>query len=86
MLTLNLSDQPSHDLTLGIAGFSYADLYCPQRLRDLSEAFYASLDQVETEVAAQFAAYRAAKGEGYSQKDESNLLVKVAPQTAGTIR
>ncbi len=79
MAILNFSDPTTHDLTLGIAGFSYADLYNPQRLRDLTEAFYAAVELAEPEIGVQFKAYRITKGEGYSQKDESNLLVKVVP-------
>ena len=33
--------EPQHTMSLGIAGFSYADLFQPSRLRDLHDAFCA---------------------------------------------
>ncbi len=69
----------TRDFRLGITDFTYADLYQPERLRDLAEAFYQTIEKTDAELSAQFTQYRIAKGEGFTQKDESNLLVKVAP-------
>ena len=35
-----MNDAVRDDFALGIAGFSFADLYEPRRLRDLHEAFW----------------------------------------------
>jgi NADPH-dependent glutamate synthase beta subunit-like oxidoreductase/NAD(P)H-flavin reductase len=67
------------DFPLGADGFTYADLYRPARLRDLAEVFYAELNSRDAELHGKLRAYIAAEGEGYTQKDESDILVNAAP-------
>ncbi len=64
---------------LGIGDFSYHDLYNADRLGQLSQLFHDQLAQADSELSIAFASYREARGSGYSQRDESNLLVRVAP-------
>ena len=65
---------------LGIAGFSYADLYDSHRLQALSECFDASLAAECPELHAEFVAYRASQGEGMQPEQISDLLVRAAPK------
>jgi NADPH-dependent glutamate synthase beta subunit-like oxidoreductase/NAD(P)H-flavin reductase len=72
-------DQSEHNFALGLAGFTYADLYQPARLSHLAEEFYLALEEADRETAREFARYTAAQGAGFSKREESNLLVRVAP-------
>jgi NADPH-dependent glutamate synthase beta subunit-like oxidoreductase/NAD(P)H-flavin reductase len=65
---------------LGIAGFSYADLYDSKRLQTLSECFDASLASECPVLHAEFLAYRASQGEGMAPEQISDLLVRTAPK------
>ena len=71
------------NLTLGIAGFRYPDLYDYDRLRDLSHEFDESLRAQSAELFEKFDRYRlamqsgAAHG-GLTPPDESALLIEVS--------
>lgn len=66
-------------LTLGISGFSYADLYEPERLKDLSDVFDATVRDHDPTLFAEFERYRACLGEGMPAEQISGILVKMAP-------
>jgi len=66
-------------LTLGISGFSYADLYEPERLKDLSDVFDATVRDHDPALFAEFERYRACQGEGMRPEEVSDVLVKMAP-------
>jgi NADPH-dependent glutamate synthase beta subunit-like oxidoreductase/NAD(P)H-flavin reductase len=76
-----MSSQLQHDtLTeLGIAGFRYADLYNPSRLRDLTLAFDRHAQAQNPDLFEAFQAYRACRGDGMAPEQVSDLLVKMAP-------
>ncbi|MHB8416560.1 MAG: FAD-dependent oxidoreductase [Myxococcales bacterium] len=70
-------------LTLGIEGFTYADLHRPERLAALSEAFDASLRAADPALWQRFERYRDAENgrglpHGLDRPAESRLLVEVA--------
>src|SRR5215475_570585 len=67
------------ELVLGIDGFTYADLYIPQRLEKLTEVFYDTVAAVDPDLHKEFSDYRQVRGVGYADKTESNLIVKMAP-------
>lgn len=69
----------SSALTLGISGFSYADLYEPERLKDLSDVFDATVRDHDPALFAEFERYRACRGEGMPAEQISEILVKMAP-------
>jgi len=75
----------NHDFSLGIPGFSYSDLYKPEKLKDLCEAFYAELARTDAGLHAALTQYIGARGEGYEKKAESELLVHAAPHLADFI-
>src|SRR5271165_926844 len=52
------------DLRLHEAGFTYADLFSPERLAELTARFDAFFGAADPEGHARFAAYRACKGDG----------------------
>jgi len=65
--------------TLGIGGFTYADLYEPSRLRDLTLAFDRDAQGQDPDLFEAFQTYRNCQGEGLSPERVSDLLVKMAP-------
>ena len=69
----------ANDFTLGIADFTYADLYQPARLNDLLGVFDASVKQHDSAVFEQYAAFREAQGEGYTPEQLSEILVTMGP-------
>src|SRR5689334_4812700 len=66
-------------LTLGIAGFSWADLHKPARLAELHGLFMAGLESAAPEVHARLVAYHACRGEGMTPDAVSNVIVDAAP-------
>ncbi|HEX6183160.1 MAG TPA: FAD-dependent oxidoreductase, partial [Pyrinomonadaceae bacterium] len=72
--------QPPADFELGVEGFTYGDLYRPERLRALAEAFYAEVGRADAALHARLAEYVASRGESLKgTKAESDLLVEAAP-------
>ncbi len=65
--------------TLGIAGFNYADLYDPSRLRDLTLIFDRASQEKDPDLFEEFQTYRNCGGAGMSPEHISELLVKMAP-------
>jgi NADPH-dependent glutamate synthase beta subunit-like oxidoreductase/NAD(P)H-flavin reductase len=66
-------------MPLGIAGFAYADLYDPARLRELLDTFERWFAETAPEAYAEFGAYRACKGEGMSGVARSEAILAAAP-------
>src|SRR5580700_10530405 len=66
-------------MALGIAGFTYADLYDPARLRDLLAVFDEFFAAAAPERFAQFEEYRARKGQGMTPLQQSEALLAAAP-------
>jgi hypothetical protein len=72
--------QLSADFPLGIEGFTYGDLYRPERLRALAEAFYAEVESSDASLHARLAEYVGARGENLKgTRAESELLIEAAP-------
>ena len=67
-------------LTLGLIGFSYGDLYRPDRLKDLSNHFDEGLKHRSPDLYREFEAYRDKLGEGMKPEAISDLLVRLAPE------
>src|SRR5690242_20347318 len=68
-----------HNLTLGIPGFNYSDLYDSARLKDLLDVFDASVERHDSQLHSEFKAYRQNQGEGLSAEAVSDLLVRMGP-------
>src|SRR4051812_34323214 len=66
-------------LTLGIPGFTYADLYSPSRLRDLYERWYDELRADDAALADRYDRWRGGGGDGVGPVELSELLVALAP-------
>jgi NADPH-dependent glutamate synthase beta subunit-like oxidoreductase/NAD(P)H-flavin reductase len=64
---------------LGIAGFSYADLYVPERLGDLLGAFEETLRSDDAELFAEYQRFHHSKGKNLNAVQTSDLLVRTAP-------
>ena len=71
--------QPTEELLLGIDGFSYPDLYKPERLKELADRFYREVDQADPDLGGKFRSYRETRGDGIPALEESDLIVKMAP-------
>ncbi|HYG11813.1 MAG TPA: FAD-dependent oxidoreductase [Pyrinomonadaceae bacterium] len=68
------------DFPLGIAGFHYSDLYRPERLGQLTAAFYAGLQEEDATLYAALEAYIEARGTNLrGTRAESELLIAAAP-------
>ncbi len=68
-----------NNLTLGIANFTYADLYDAAQLQDLSTVFDDSVKYHDADLYEQFTAYRRTQGADLTPEQISQLLVDVAP-------
>jgi len=68
-----------HNLTLGIPGFNYSDLYDSARLKDLLDVFDASVERHDSALHNEFKAYRENQGAGLSAEAVSDLLVRMGP-------
>lgn len=77
-MTIETAPKLAGDFALGIPGFTYASLFDPLRLADLTQVFYTALETADPALAAQFASYRETLGEGMKKQDESELLIRVA--------
>jgi NADPH-dependent glutamate synthase beta subunit-like oxidoreductase/NAD(P)H-flavin reductase len=78
-MTQQLQTSNPSELTLGIPGFAYADLYDTRRLADLLDVFDQSVNAHDPALFTEIAAYRAGKGEGMKPEQISDLLVRQAP-------
>ncbi|HEX8456181.1 MAG TPA: FAD-dependent oxidoreductase [Pyrinomonadaceae bacterium] len=74
------------DFALGIGDFSYVDLYKPERLAELTTAFYAELQRADAVLHASFMEYTAARGANLrGTRGESELLIAVAPHVSSFV-
>jgi NADPH-dependent glutamate synthase beta subunit-like oxidoreductase/NAD(P)H-flavin reductase len=69
-------------MPMGIAGFSYADLHRPERLRDLYGTFCDRVAAQEPELWATWDAYRQAPDAPRSPIERSDLIVRMAPHVS----
>ena len=75
----NLGIMEQNNLTLGIPGFTYPDLYDSSRLKDLLDIFDASVIKHDAELFNRFVAYRQSQGVGLAPEALSDLLVSIGP-------
>jgi hypothetical protein len=61
---------------LGIAGYCYADLYDPAKLKELAEQFYGEVAKADADLGTRYQAYLG--GAEIGPVDESNLLIEVS--------
>ncbi|TPQ28312.1 FAD-dependent oxidoreductase [Methylomonas koyamae] len=78
-MTQQLNTRELTQLTLGIPGFEYKDLYDSKRLADLLTVFDQSVKHHDSALFDEIAAYRACGGDGMKPEDISELLVRTAP-------
>src|SRR6185503_9447037 len=77
---LALQTQTSkNDFELGIVGFKYSDLYDANKLKELAEKFYDEVREQNPVLNDALRAYIEARGEGYEDRVESNILTDAAP-------
>jgi NADPH-dependent glutamate synthase beta subunit-like oxidoreductase/NAD(P)H-flavin reductase len=67
------------ELVLGEPGFTYADLFAPARLAELTRRFDAYFQGADAAAHARFAVYRDVKGEGMGPEEVSEALLAAAP-------
>ncbi len=72
-------------LVLGVPGFSYEDLYVPERLAALHAAFDAWFKVQAPDAYEKFDAYRAVQGDGVGPLEVSNALLAAAPYVGAFI-
>lgn len=79
---------PSSDMPLGVAGFRYADLFVPERLKELYDVFCTELAQNAPDASRAYEAYRASEiGQGarLEPEDVSKALLAVAPHVSAFV-
>jgi NAD(P)H-flavin reductase/NADPH-dependent glutamate synthase beta subunit-like oxidoreductase len=67
------------EIQLGLEGFNYNDLHRPERLKDLADLFYQEVKRQDADLYARLMKYIESAGEGYAQKEESDILLASAP-------
>ena len=67
---------------MGIAGFTYADLHQPSRLRDLYDVFCARVTAADPELWSAWDAYRSDPDAPRPAVERSDLLVRMAPHVS----
>lgn len=72
---IDTNKQNNYDFKLGIDGFTYSDLYKPSRLRELTDVFYKEIKESDEQLYEKLSAYSSARGVGYEQKVESEILI-----------
>jgi NADPH-dependent glutamate synthase beta subunit-like oxidoreductase/NAD(P)H-flavin reductase len=75
---MNQPEKPP-TLTLGVPGFSYADLYRPERLRELHDVFLREVGGVDPDLLRRWDEYRADPDAPRPAPDVSLLYVQMAP-------
>jgi NADPH-dependent glutamate synthase beta subunit-like oxidoreductase/NAD(P)H-flavin reductase len=68
-----------NNITLGIPNFKYADLYAPERLKDLLDVFDSFVKDHDSGLFDKFAEYRNNQGEDMKAQEISDLLVQMGP-------
>src|SRR5689334_6829121 len=69
-------------MPLGIAGFSYAELYVPERLRDLHDLFCRETAAADPELWAEWDVYQSEPDAARSPIAISDLIVRMAPHVS----
>jgi NADPH-dependent glutamate synthase beta subunit-like oxidoreductase/NAD(P)H-flavin reductase len=75
----------SGELSLGVAGFTYPDLFVPARLAALHGVFDAWFEETAPAAYAEFDAYRASKGERMTPLAKSEALLAAAPHVGAFV-
>jgi NADPH-dependent glutamate synthase beta subunit-like oxidoreductase/NAD(P)H-flavin reductase len=79
-----MSDKPTPSaLRLGVPGFTYADLYQPQRLRELHDVFLREVGKDDADLLRRWDEYRADPGAPRPAHEVSLLYVRMAPYLSG---
>ncbi len=74
-----------HSLVLNIPGFSYEDLFLPDRLAALTDVFYAEVNALDPDLFARFDEFRKSGGGDWSDIEISALLVAMAPHLSAFV-
>ena len=74
-----------HNFELGIAGFTFADLFDAVKLKELAETFYAEVSDSDDVLHSALTKYIASRGTGYERKVESKILTDSAPYLSNFI-
>src|SRR5260370_33554533 len=73
------------NLQLGAPGFKYADLNRVRRIEALDRAFLAEMDEADPALGEDFRRYRNSEGSDRDRRQESELLMRVAPHAGAFI-
>ncbi|PKL83228.1 MAG: pyridine nucleotide-disulfide oxidoreductase, partial [Ignavibacteriae bacterium HGW-Ignavibacteriae-3] len=66
-------------LKLSIPGFTFHDLFIPEKLSELTEKFFKEIKETNGDLFLRFDEYRSKKGAGFSEIEISNTLTELAP-------
>jgi NADPH-dependent glutamate synthase beta subunit-like oxidoreductase/NAD(P)H-flavin reductase len=76
---------PSAEMALGIPGFRFSDLFVPERLKDLFDAFCTDFAQRSPEAWRTYDAYRTSKGVGMKPEEVSSAICAAAPAVSAFV-
>jgi len=78
MIAPDLAQSENEDFGLGIEGFSYADLYRPEKLKDLTAAFEEAFRCEDSENFERYRSYRDDLKHSLRPPEESEMLIRAA--------
>jgi len=68
-----------NNFELGVAGFTFADLFNAHKLKELADVFYADVLEKEPVIGDALQKYIISRGKGFERKVESKILTDAAP-------
>jgi len=68
-----------NNFELGVAGFTFADLFNANKLKELADVFYADVLEKEPVIGDALQKYIDSRGKGFERKVESKILTDAAP-------
>ena len=73
------SDPTNTDLTLGFPNLTYADLYNPEKLKELLQVFDDSVKAHDKDLFTRYSEYRDSQGKDLKPEEISEILVEMGP-------
>ncbi len=76
---MNNPENNTSNISLGLPGFTYTDLYQPEKLKTLLQVFDDSVKQHDKELFNRYLDYRTTQGDNLKPEEISEILVEMGP-------
>jgi NADPH-dependent glutamate synthase beta subunit-like oxidoreductase/NAD(P)H-flavin reductase len=73
------------ELTINIPGFTFHDLFRPEKLAELTAIFYEEVKESDPALWQEFNSYQNTRGKGFTEIQISTILVGMAPHLSGFV-